>query len=237
MSYTDFQQIERFFKGDFLVEPVVIYDKLVKIKAYVFDWDGVFNNGEKNENSSSSFNELDSMGLNMLRFNHFLRTRQNPIAAIISGEKNTSAFALAGREHFHGVYYKIKHKREALDHLCAAFDILPHEVAFFFDDVLDLSIASVCGLRIMIGNDCSPLLHNLVKENKFADYLTSNSGGNNALRESAELLMGLSGRFDETIMHRVSFSEDYCEYLDARNIPETIHYTSVESNIIERSPK
>ena len=237
MGNTDLQQIKQFFKGNFLAEPVVIYEKLAKIKAYVFDWDGVFNNGEKSESGSSSYNELDSMGLNMLRFNHFLRTGQNPIVAIISGEKNSAAFTLAKREHFQAVYYKVSNKSEALTHLCNAHGLQSHEVAFFFDDVLDLSIASLCGLRIMVGNDCSPLLHNLVKENKFADYLTNNSGGNNALREAVELLMGLSGRYDETIMQRVRFSNNYKQYLDARNLPNAVHYTSIESNIIERSPQ
>ena len=237
MGFTDFQQIKQLFTGRFLSEPAVIYDKLVKIKAYVFDWDGVFNSGEKNESGSSPYNEIDSMGINMLRFNHFLRMGHNPLVAVISGEKNTSAFTLAKREHFHSVYYKMKNKSEALAHLCNEHNIEPHEVAFFFDYVLDLSIAGVCGLRIMIGHDCNPMFQNLVKENNLADYITRNSGGNNALREAVELLMGLTGRFDETIMQRVHFSDDYREYLYARNIPDTVHYTSVEPNIIERSPQ
>jgi 3-deoxy-D-manno-octulosonate 8-phosphate phosphatase (KDO 8-P phosphatase) len=236
MSFTDFQQIEQLFRGSFLMEPAMIYDKLAKVKAYVFDWDGVFNNGEKNENGSSPYNEVDSMGINMLRFNHFLRTGQNPVVAVVSGEKNTAAFTLAKREHFHAVYYKVIDKKQALAHLCSAHNIQPHEVAFFFDDVLDLSIAGVCGLRIMVGNDCNPMLQNLVKEKNFADYITQNGGGNNGLRESLELLMGLTGRYDETILQRVNFSDDYKLYLDVRNTFNTVHYTSIESNIIERSP-
>ena len=235
MSFTDFQQIEQLFTGSFLTETAVIYDKLAKIKAYVFDWDGVFNNGEKNENGSSPYNEVDSMGINMLRFNHFLRTGQNPVVAIISGEKNTAAFTLAKREHFHAVYYKMMNKTEALTHLCNAHNILPHEVAFFFDDINDLLLAGLCGLRIMAGSDCKPMFRKMVKEKNFADYITCNRGGDNALREAAELLTGLTGRFDETIMQRVNFSEGYQEYFDARNITDTIHYTSIDSNITERT--
>ena len=235
MDFTDFQQIEQLFRGDFLAEPAVIYDRLVEIKAYVFDWDGVFNNGEKNENGSSPYNEIDSMGINMLRFNHFLREGQNPVVAVISGERNTAAFTLAGREHFHAVYYKIKNKSEALAHLCHAHNIQPHEVAFFFDDVLDLSMAGSCGLRILVGDDCNPMFKYLVKTNNFADYITHNDGGDHALREAAELLMGLSGRYDETIMQRVHFSDSYQEYLDARDTQQTVHYTSVAPGLIERA--
>lgn len=235
MSFTDFQQIQHFFRGEFLTEPAGIYDKLAKVKAYVFDWDGVFNNGEKNENGSSSYNEIDSMGINMLRFNHFLRQGQNPVVAVISGERNTATFTLADREHFHAVYYKIRNKKDALLHLCNSSGVQPHEVAYFFDDVLDLAIAPLCGLRILIGDDSKPMFQNLVRVNDFADYITHNGGSNHALREAIELLMGLSGRYDETIMQRVNFSDDYSKYLNERNIRQTVHYTTITPNIIERS--
>jgi len=235
MTATDLRQIQSFFKGDFIVEPAAIYDKLVRVKAYVFDWDGVFNSGEKNESGCSSFNEVDSMGINMLRFNHFLRSGHNPIVAVISGEKNCTAFKLAQREHFHAVYYKIGNKKEALTHFCRLHNLQLDEVAFFFDDVLDLSVSMICGLRVMVGKDCNPLFKKLVKEKQFADYITHNDGGDNSLREAVELLMGLSGRYDDTIMQRVAFSEDYSRYLAGRNAAETIHFTSTEPNIIERS--
>ena len=58
--------------GTFLSNALDISAKLKTIKAFVFDWDGVFNNAVKNENKSSNFNEADSMGTNLLRFNYFL---------------------------------------------------------------------------------------------------------------------------------------------------------------------
>jgi 3-deoxy-D-manno-octulosonate 8-phosphate phosphatase (KDO 8-P phosphatase) len=36
--------------GSFLTPPQEIGHRLKSIKAYLFDWDGVFNNGEKAEN-------------------------------------------------------------------------------------------------------------------------------------------------------------------------------------------
>jgi len=47
------QQIKDNFQGAFLVTPTELQEKLAKIKAYVFDWDGVFNNGFKDDNASS----------------------------------------------------------------------------------------------------------------------------------------------------------------------------------------
>ena len=34
------------FKGSFITKPAEIQQKLAKVKAYVFDWDGVFNIGQ-----------------------------------------------------------------------------------------------------------------------------------------------------------------------------------------------
>ena len=61
--------------GVFCTPADLLAEKLKTIKAFVFDWDGVFNNAVKNENKSSNFNEADSMGTNMLRFNHFIHNR------------------------------------------------------------------------------------------------------------------------------------------------------------------
>ena len=59
--------------AEFLLPQYKIAEKLQNIKAFVFDWDGVFNKGEKNATISSSFNEVDSMGTNLLRFSYFLK--------------------------------------------------------------------------------------------------------------------------------------------------------------------
>lgn len=237
MSVADLDHLESLFSGNFTASPLVLQEKLLKTKAFVFDWDGVFNNGTKDASGSSPFNEVDSMGLNMLRFNHYLWKGKNPVTAIITGELNTAAFTFAGRERIHGVYYSIKNKREALTHLCDKHGIEPHEVAYFFDDVLDLSIAEACGLRIMIGRPGSPLLTALAQKNKLVDYITALGGGNNALREAAELLMGLSGRYDDTIMQRVHYTDNYHQYLTQRNAFHPAYYTLSYSEIIEQQPK
>ena len=233
----DLEHIKSFFKGRFLTQPAAIQEKLFRVKAFVFDWDGVFNNAVKDDNGSSPFNEVDAMGTNLLRFNHYLRNKHVPVTAIISGEKNKAAFTLAQREHFEAVYYSIKNKKEALTHLCETHSIHPQEVAYFFDDVLDLAIAEDCGLRIMMNRASNPLLLNLVQERNMADYITDCSGGNNGVREGIELLTGLSARYDDTIMQRVNNTEHYKQYLLTRNTPEVACYTAMGSKITLHSPQ
>ena len=70
--------------AEFLISYKEISKKLETIKAFIFDWDGVFNSAEKNESRSSNFNEADSMGTNLLRFSYYLKNKKIPFTAIIS---------------------------------------------------------------------------------------------------------------------------------------------------------
>lgn len=233
MTITD-NHITDIFKGSFISSILEIRKRLSTIKAFVFDWDGVFNNGEKDAAGSSPFNEIDAMGTNMLRFNYYLTHQKNPITAIITGEQNTAAFTLAKRECFHKVYFKIKHKVQAMEHLCKTYQIQPQEVCFVFDDVLDFSAASVCGLRMMIQRNANPLLIEFAIEKGLVDYCTYNNGSTHAIREIAELLPAIAGNYEATIANRMQFSSTYVDYLAKRNAEKPSFYTINQSQIIEQ---
>ncbi len=220
------------FKGSFITESTILRQKLAKIKAYVFDWDGVFNNGQKDQSGSSPFNEVDAMGTNLLRFNHFLRTGEVPVFIIISGENNKAAQTLARREHFQAVYSGIKFKIEALEHLCEDYKLEPSQISFMFDDVLDFSVAAQAGARFMVKRACNPLMLDYVVQQQMADYITANDGNNSAVREVVELITGINGMYKETIEERMNFTATYQEYLRLRNEPESRFYTSKNKQII-----
>lgn len=220
------------FQGKCFLEPPVFVEKLLAVKAFVFDWDGVFNDGKKDEQGSSPFSEVDAMGTNLLRFNFHLRNEVQAVVAVISGEHNHAAKTLATREHFHAVYSGIKHKEQALKHLCAAHNIREQEIAFVFDDVLDFSLAARCGLRIMVNRACNPLLVQWAVSAGYVDYLTSAAGENHAVREAVELMTGLSGVYDETIQNRATFSPRYQQYLEERNKTETQFFLVKNAEII-----
>ena len=206
--------------------------KFKNIKAFVFDWDGVFNSGEKNGGGSSSFNEIDSMGTNLLRFSYYLKSNQLPHTAIISGEKNESAFFFSQREHFSSSYFKIAHKKWALDHFCSIHNLHSNQVCYFFDDVLDLSIAQEAGLRILVSRKASTLFTNYVRQNNLADYITGNQSGNFAVREACEMLMGINDSYNDTITRRMHYDEIYKQYITIRNIVSTHFYTYNNLQII-----
>lgn len=219
--------------GTFVTPPQKIIEKLAPVKVFLFDWDGVFNAGIKGENTSSTYTEPDSMGTNLLRFGHFLKNNELPLFGIITGQNNQSAFQLSKREHFHFVYYNVLNKIEALEHIQTTHGIRPEQVAFVFDDVLDLSIAHQCGLRFLIKRNAGPLFEAYVKENNLCDYISANSGSQHGVREICELILGLSGVFKRTVAERVVFGETYRHYLSIRRAVSTAFYTKKDDAIVE----
>jgi 3-deoxy-D-manno-octulosonate 8-phosphate phosphatase (KDO 8-P phosphatase) len=219
--------------GQFNTSEAEIIEKLRNIKAFVFDWDGVFTNAGKDHNLDSKFSEADSMGTNLLRFSYYLNNKDIPLTAIISGEKNTAAFTFVDRERFHYSYSKFANKMQAVHHLCELNHIQPNQICFVFDDVLDLSLAEVCGLRIFIPRKSNPLLNEYVNRHQLADYVTGATSGEHAVREASELLIGLNGNYNEVITERKNFSEGYASYLALRRATNTFYYTVLDGEIVE----
>ncbi len=215
--------------GEFVSSPFFMKEKLQNIKALVFDWDGVFHSGYKDESGSSSFSESDSMGINMLRFGLYLeQNHQQPFSAIITGENNKTAFYWGKREHLNGVFFKIKNKVELLPFLKEEYGVNPDEILFVFDDILDLSLAKECGLRMLVQKAANPLFIQYCIKNNLCDYVTGSSASEHALREISELCLSLLGRLDETIDKRMEFSGDYQPYISNRNTIPTNIYTLKE---------
>ena len=203
--------------GEFIENQDVIAKKLKNIKALIFDWDGVFHSGYKKSNKESSFSEADSMGINMLRFSYFLKDNTIPFTAIITGENNETADYFAKREHFDEIFLKVKNKIEILDWLTQHKGFTNEEVLFVFDDILDLSIAKVCGLRFMVNRNASFMLTSYCKKNQLCDYITKNNAENHAIREISEVAISLMGDYDQVIEKRINYDEDYLNYLEIRN--------------------
>lgn len=195
---------------------------LKSVKAFVFDWDGVFNMGIKSPQLPSPFSEPDSMGVNLLRFGYWLtHGRQLPYTAIITGATNETAQYFAHREHFHAIYVGYKNKRAAWDDFCKKFRLDPREIAFVFDDVLDISVAKMCGLRILVKRNGNPLFNDFIKEKQLCEYMTAGNGGTYAVREICELFLGTYGVYAQVLDSRISFDESYQQYWKVRNAVQT----------------
>jgi len=233
---TELENLYGVIGGRFITPAAEINKKLTSVKAFVFDWDGVYNNGEKQASGGSNFSEVDSMGQNLLRFSYFLKHKKLPLTAILSGEKNETAFYFAERECLNYSLFKVPHKLAALDLLCEKENIQPDEVAYFFDDVLDIPIAEKCGVRMMVNQKANPLFAHYCIKNKLVDYLSAFAGGSFAVREMTELLIGLNGNYDEVMTGRKNNSPEYQAYIQSRRKIKPDYYTLVDDKIIAVSP-
>ncbi|MBP5502081.1 MAG: hypothetical protein J6Y24_04740 [Bacteroidales bacterium] len=209
--------------GEFLIPLSDFILKAREIRCIAFDWDGVYNSGVKGEGVYSYFSEVDSMGLNILRFGAKIVNGEILKAGIISGEKNPSTEKFVNREHLNFKCLGFKNKTEGLKHVLDTYGLKPEQVAFVFDDILDLSIAKVCGLRFQVSRNATPMFNNYVKTNNLADYITANTGEHFAVREVCELLLAALNVYNRAVDSRVAFDNDYAQYIAERNsiVPTT----------------
>ena len=156
------------------------------------------------------------MGVNLLRFALWQRDRKLLPCIVITGQHNPHAEKFVQRERLNAIYMGFTHKPDAFDAFLDQHGLDPKQVAFFFDDVLDLPVARRCGFRVLIKRRSSPLLENFIVSKADTDLVTHFSGGEHGLREACELLVGLNGRAVDTLEHRIKYSDDYQAYLRDR---------------------
>ncbi|MCS7077250.1 MAG: phosphatase [Bacteroidia bacterium] len=198
-------------------ESNLLAQRLQYVQALLLDWDGVFNDGIKSVHQYSGFSETDAMGLNMLRYGLWKRNQEMPFFYIISGEDNPTAWQFVQREHFTGLYIKIKDKRKAVEEIAQRHNIEHQYIACIYDDINDLSMASICGLRFLVGRESNPLFVQYAIKNGFCDYVTKHSGDKNAIREICELMLGGLNLYDVVITERMLMHETYIRYFTERN--------------------
>lgn len=212
-------EIESLFSGlgaNFLLSAEEIHSRFRNVRAFVFDWDGVFNRGDKGPAATNTFSEPDSMGSNLLRYAFWRANGTFPICAIVSGANNATAELFAKREHFHAVYCGYLDKNEAFDSLESKHSLKRQEIAYVFDDANDFAVACDCVLRFLVRRDASPLLREYAATNGIVDYVTAARSGEYPVREISELLIGLLGGYPDVFKSRQQFDSQYQEYFSAR---------------------
>ncbi|MDX1409993.1 MAG: hypothetical protein R3330_17710, partial [Saprospiraceae bacterium] len=164
---------------------------------------------------------------NLLRLGHWLAHGRMPVAGVITGATNEAVDYFVRREHVDVCIRGYTNKNEAWQAFLDAFPATPEEVAFVYDDVLDLSMARHCGLRICVRRD-GPAFNEFVSSKGFCDYRTGKPGGQGAVREVCELFLSLTGMFEHAVQTRIDYGTVYRDYLNAR--------TAIDTHSVVRSP-
>ncbi len=230
--HTEVAQLYRAMGAKTISEEYVFSEKIDQIKALLFDWDGVFNDGWKGEQVASPFHEVDAMGINMLRFALWLKSGIVPHVFIVTGLHNISAKAIAQRESFSALYLEFINKKIALEHIEQHFSIQRQEMVCFFDDILDIPMAEECGLRMYIHRKSKMLFEKYVIHHQLCDYVTASQSGEPAIREICEFLLGMGGMYEETISKRIAFSSEFQEFMRQRKERSPVLFQCKENTIL-----
>ena len=169
-------------------------EDLQKIKVLVLDVDGVLTDGtlvvHADGSESKMLNSLDGHGLRM-----WMRTGKK--AALLSGRESEAVTCWAKRLGFTAAFGGCKKKLPVLKNFVEELSLLPENIAYVGDDVVDLPRMRYSGFS------AAPV--NAVDEVKNeADFVTSRGGGYGAVREVVEHVLRQTGDWNEQMKRYLS---------------------------------
>ena len=158
-------------------------NKVEKIKIVITDNDGVLTDtgvyySEKGE-ELKRFSIRDGMGVERLRKHCNIKT------IIMTGELSGSVKSRAEKLLLDEYYLGVKDKVKLLEEVKSKNNIKEENIAFIGDDVNDIGIMKLVGLRAVPADAM-----NYTKE--VADFVCEAKSGNGAFREFAELIISFN---------------------------------------------
>jgi 3-deoxy-D-manno-octulosonate 8-phosphate phosphatase (KDO 8-P phosphatase) len=163
-------------------------DKLRKIKAFVFDVDGVLTDGGILATPEGDllrvFDSKDSFALRMAYMKGFH-------VGIITGGVSESIrlrFRTCGVP-MDNIYLGSRAKIEDLQDFCSRHGISAEEVMYFGDDLPDIPVMLECGVGV---SPCDAVPEALAA----ADYVTTRPGGKGCAREMIEMVLKIHGQWE-----------------------------------------
>ena len=162
--------------------------KASKIKAVVFDVDGVMTDGsltfDENGVEYKTFNAKDGQGIVMLN-------RAGFVTAIITARENGTVRHRFNNLGMTKLYEGQKNKIAALNAFMEEFNLKPEEIAYMGDDLPDIEVLKSVGLSA-----CPQDAVDDVRE--VCDIVTQQPGGKGAVREICDFLLKVNNiSFDD----------------------------------------
>jgi len=150
------------------------------VKLIVMDVDGVLTDGKiilsADGSETKNFDVKDGYGMAMAMYRGIK-------IAWISGRYSRVTDLRATELGIDHVIQNCRDKHKALTGLCGEMNINPENVMFIGDDTIDLPAMKLATISIAVA-DAHPAVINT------ADWVTANKGGNGAVREAIDLVLG-----------------------------------------------
>ncbi len=149
------------------------------VRMMVFDVDGVLTDGslfyDNQGQEYKAFNSRDGHGIKML-------SASGVATGIITGRTSQIVLHRARNLGIAHIYQGAEDKLEALQNLLKETGLLPQQVAYMGDDVVDLPVLNRCGLAFTVPDAPAE-----VKAR--CHVVTAAAAGRGAVREACELIM------------------------------------------------
>ena len=160
---------------------------LNRIRAFVFDVDGVLTDGgllaDLNGEFYRTFDSKDGFGLRMAMMHGYH-------LGIITGGRSESIkmrFLACGFKQ-EDIYLHSRDKMEDFNDFCTRNKLTHEEVMYFGDDVPDIPVMRACGCGVAPADAMD-------EAKEAADYICMKSGGRGCARECIEMVLRQSGKW------------------------------------------
>ena len=162
-------------------------EDLKKIKAMVFDVDGVMTDGGILATETGElyrvFDAKDGFGLRMAAMHGYT-------LGIITGGRSESILQRGLKLGFkaENIYLHSRNKIEDFEDFCKRNDVLPEEVMYFGDDIPDICVMERCGISACPSDASEEVL-------EVADFISPYAGGRRFIRNTVKMIMEAHGNW------------------------------------------
>ncbi len=166
-----------------------VIEKAKRIKALIFDVDGVLTDGkiiyDSNGVESKAFNVKDGQIIKHLK-------EAGIVVGAITGRSSDVVKKRCEELKLDFYHQGVHNKPEVFIEVCQQYGLQKNEVAYIGDDIIDLGILSQCGLSVAPSDAMSYIQEHV-------DLISEKSGGDGVVREVGDLLLQSRGLLEDIV--------------------------------------
>lgn len=163
-------------------------DELKKIKAFIFDVDGVLSHQDM---ALSPEGELIRTSCAKDGYAIMYSLRKGYVIAIISGGGAPGIRERLEKLGIQDIYLKIPNKAEALEEVMQKYALSPEEIMYMGDDIPDYTVMTMVGLPVCPADACEEI-------KSVSRYISDLEGGKGCVRDVVSQVLKARGDWMDT---------------------------------------